>query len=201
MRIKDFIKSKLIYILLGAFITCVFNYLSSSKLIDKENYYNKLSERQNFVFELSQLLQKRIYSAEVYFWNIESNAREETILDSWQRYKEVILKWNEELPNIYIKLDIYFPKNNYVVSDYSKYLKSKLSFRDFLREEIQLEIIPIHGELVDIKKKIKILELPGTLDAQSFDKLKNKIEKLHIKITNYIDALAEAAIKQNQGRF
>lgn len=152
MKIKDFIKNKLIYILIGAFITCILNYFFSSRLLSKENYYKKISERQNFVFELSRLLQKRIYNAEVYFWNIENNATEATILDSWQRYKEITLKWNEELPNIYIKLDIYFPKNKYKVADYSKYLKNKLSFRDFLREKIQLEIIPIHGELVDLKK-------------------------------------------------
>lgn len=177
-------------------MTAVFAYIFHIKSLEKENLYKEKNERQNFVFELSQALQERVYNAEVFFWNIRDEARSQTIYESWDRYKSIILKWNEKLQNNYIKLDIYFPKEKYLICNYSNSLKEKISFRDFLEKEIQKEFIPIHGELVDLKKVINLGEpfiVASFNEKGSLKELQRRIEKLHVKIANYIEALAKAS--------
>lgn len=185
-KIKKLLNNKIVYLIMGAFIASIFNYFFNVRLIEKEQFHRTGSEKQDFVFELSQMLQKRIYNGEVFFWNLKNDAKKETILDSWEKYKQITIAWNENLPNYYFKLDIYFPSSKYTVADYSMYLKSNTSFRDFLRDDIQAEIIPLHGQLVELKKMISKEQKP---DDELLADVGSDIEKLHAQIANYSEAL------------
>ena len=189
---KRLLDNKLTYVVIGAFLTCVFTYVFNSQLIKKEYNYKAKSTKEEFVFELAQMLQKRIYNGEVFFWNVRDDARKDTILSSWNRYKEATLEWNEKLPSYYFKLDMYLPKSRHTVKDNSAYLQSQLSFRDYLKNDIQLEMIPIHGRLVELKKVVLKDERPlqGSLES-----LEKDIENLHIRSVSYSEALCNAISK------
>jgi len=186
MNIKKIFENKLTYLVIGALITGIITYFCNIRLIEKEHFYKMQSDKQNFVSGLSEMLQKRIYNEEVFLWNIKNDTRENTILDSWERYKEITLVWNEQLSNFYLKLDMYFPPSKFTVKDYSNYLKHNISFRDFLQKEIQLVFIPIHGQLVELKKIINKGEKPN---QELVIDLEKNTEKLHAKIVNYSEAL------------
>jgi hypothetical protein len=189
MNIKRIFENKLTYLVIGALITGIITYFCNIRLIEKEYFYKMQSDKQNFVSGLTEMLQKRIYNEEVFIWNLKNDARENTILDSWERYKEITLVWNEQLSNFYFKLDMYFPRYRYTLKDYSNYLKNKISFRDFLQKEIQPDFIPIHGQLVELKKIINKGEKPN---QELVINLEKRIKKLHVKIVNYSEALYNA---------
>lgn len=189
MTFNRILHSRIFYLFLGGLIAFIFNCFLNIYILEKQNCYKKTSEKQNFVIEYSQLLQKRIYLAEVFFWNVQGDARKDTIIDSWQRYKEATVIWNEKLQTNYILLNRYFPKGKYVVKNYSKYLQSKKSFCDFMKSELQSEMITIHAQLLELKKKI-IADKP--VNKISLEELQGKIEKLHARLTNYSDALSRA---------
>jgi hypothetical protein len=189
MNIKKVFEYKFTYLVIGALITGIITYFFNVRLIEKEELLKKKFEKQNFVSELSEMLQKRIYNEEVSLRNVKNDARDSAILDSWARVKEITLNWNEQLPNFYFKLDIYFPPKRFMVKDYSNYLKNRISFREFLEKEIQLSFIPIHDKLVDINVFIIKGEEP---DSRLIIDLEKNTEKLHAKIFNYCEALYRA---------
>lgn len=190
MSIKKLFNHNLTYLFIGALIPCALTYFFHTRLLERESLNKIKCEKQEFALELSQLLQKRIYNAEVFFWNIRDAAQKNTTLESWDRYKNITIDWNEKLPNNYIKLSLLFPEKKFLVSEYSDFLLYDLSFRDFLYGEIQAEFIPIHGQLVELKKGVNSDQ---EADQDYLKVLQSRIEKLHIKITNYAEALAKAS--------
>jgi hypothetical protein len=186
MKLKSFLDYKFTYLIVGALITGVVSYVFNARLIEKEYFYKAKSERQSLISDLTEILQKRIYNGEVFLWNLKSDARKTTILDSWDNYKKITLDWNEKLPNYYFKLDMYFPQSKYMVSDHSNYLKVKMSFKDFLQKEMQLQFIPIHDQLVELK--IMVLR-DGKPDQGLLDELDKNIIRFHAKVNNYCEAL------------
>jgi len=193
VHFKHSFLNKLLYLFIGAFITGVFTYFFNIRLLEQKNIYEKRAEKQTIILDLSQQLNQRIYNAEVFFWDIYYDARKETIMDSWDRYKKITISWNEKLQNNYVLLNILFPTPQYTIDKYSDILKSNLSFRDFLKDEIQLDLISVHNRLIDLKK---IINKNDKIDTQNLGDFKNDIEKLHIKITNYIDTLAKAVTEK-----
>jgi len=189
MNLKKLFENKFTYVVIGAIITGIITYFCSTRLMEKEHSYKIKYDKQNFVSGLTEMLQKRIYNEEVFLWNIKNEARKDTILNSWDKCREITLVWNEQLSNFYLKLDMYFPTTRFKVKDYSNYLKSKISFRDFLQKEIQLGFISIHGQLVEFKKIINRDEEPK---KELISDLEKNIEKLHAKIANYSEALFNA---------
>lgn len=183
---KDFTQ-KFAYLLIGALIGFIFNYALSMKSLEKQNYYEDRSERREFVLELCELMQERIYNAEVFFWSIRDEDRTQTILTSWDRYKDSTIKWNKKLINIYIKLDMFFPEKKYCV----KFVKLDdiISFRDFL-VGIQDEFISVHGKLIRLKKMANNSEVP---DKKTLKEIQKEIEGLHVVIANYLQDLANAS--------
>ena len=189
VHFKHSFLNKLLYLFIGAFITGVFTYFLNIKLLEQKNIYEKKAEKQAVVLDLSQQLNQRIYNAEVFFWDIYYDARKETIMDSWARYKKITISWNEKLQSNYVILDILFPAPKYTIDKYSYTLKSNLSFRDYLKNEMQINLISIHNRLIEFKK---IINKDEKIDPQILGEFKTDIEKLHVKIANYIDTLAKA---------
>lgn len=189
MKLKNLLKYKFTYVVIGAFITGVVTYFFNVRLMEREYFYKTKSEKQKFASELSQMLQKRIYNSEVFIWNVKNDATKDTILESWENCKNITLDWNEKLPDYYLRLDIYLPPSQFIIKNYSNYLENKLSFRDFLLKEIQLEIIPIHEQLVELKKSIIKDE---RVNQDLLAALEKSMIKLHVKIAHYCEALYKA---------
>ena len=189
MKIKRIFNNKFTYLLIGAFVGFIFNYLLNIKCLEKQDYYASKIERKNFVLELSELMQQRIYNAEVFFWSVRDHNELQTILTSWDRYHDITIKWNEKLINTYLKLDLFFPERNYSIQFMDS--KEKITYRDFLAS-IQDEFISVHGDLI---KLIKMTNNNETIDETKSKIIGKKIEKLHVIIANYLQYLADSLKK------
>lgn len=185
----NLLDNKVTYILLGAFISMIFNSFNSELMLQRENFFKEKIARQEFVLEFSKELKERIYKANNFFWGIANKHRKVTILKSWDEYRATVKDWNSNRASNIIDLDIKLPKSKYVVSDYSSVINDRLSFGEYYMS-IHRRFMMVHQELIEYRKLINNSKYPSKRDIEI---LTIEIQNLDDKIGEYINALGNAA--------
>ena len=195
------LKAPLFITLIGGFITGVIgnrlmtlwlreNLVNQVKL---EIYRGELQKQKEFVDELLKAIYARLYNLKVYFWNLKDGATKSTVLESWEKYKGEVRKWNQALKYYFINLDRYFPSSEYKIGEFDKRKSlqkfSKLSFREILENVIQRQFVKVHSKLVETKKQI----LHNKKISQEYLLLLEKeIDYLNTLIYEFTEALFNA---------
>lgn len=203
LNLKDIIGHPLFLVVIGGFITVAIgtwltafwaqqNFIRQVKL---EIYKDRMHQQSKFVDNLSKDVYSRLYNLKVYFWNLTDGAKKETIVDSWNMYKNETIKWNETLKYNFINLDRYFPPNEFRIGDFVRendLLRNYAdkSFRKTFEEIIQRQFVVTHRKLIDTRIKVSNNE---KISEDQLSTIEGEIEILNSLAYEFPEALLKAS--------
>lgn len=131
-------------------ITLVFGYLKIPEILQKSNFerlkeQNFIEKRNEFLKEFTYLGQSRIYLAERYYKNLEAVERDDVLKDSWDKYMNSVVLWNNT--NLLNPIFIAYYFNNDAKDDYYN--------------ELQIKLVNLHEGLLELRDGKNIEEIDG----------------------------------------
>lgn len=187
--------SGLITVAIGTWLTAFWAQQNLIRQVKLEIYKDRIHQQREFLDNLSKVMYSRLYNLKVYFWNLTDGARKETILDSWDKYKNETIKWNEALRYNFSNLDRYFPSNEFRIGDFvggNDLLRNSAdkSFRRTFEEIIQRQFIITHRKLIDTRIKVANNE---KIPENQLSTIEGEIEILNSLVYEFTEALSKAS--------